>query len=664
MTRLVVIAAVMLMTACQAVVNEQPSSADRLISGFAPNLPPAELTAQCKQQISRARTAFAGLESATDPATMDSVIGRFDEIGYDVQSILHTYHLMAVHPDAQIRDAARACTTQIDDFFNAIELSRPYYNRVAAIAREGLTPTEAYVLDQTLQDFELAGVNRDAQARAQIRLLRNQISEIGKTFNTNIREDIRYVTATPDQLAGLPKDYIDARPPNESGEVKISTEYPDMVPVLTYAHDDALRADLRNVARNRGYPVNEGVLEELLGKRYELAQLLGFGNYAELSMRNKMMGDPTRASNFLATIRKALDGPLQREKDVFLKRLKKIDPEAEQVQAWQFAYLSNLLRQEDYALDSKRVRTYFTYDRVREGIFQMVEDLFEVSIEPWETETWHEDVETYQILDAGEIIGRFYMDNHPRPGKYQHAAHWTIRVGVKQRQIPLSALAQNFPKALMEHGQVETFLHEFGHLIHNMFSGTQTWAALAGMSMERDFVEAPSQMLEEWIWDYDTIRQFAINDAGEPIPESLVKKMNRARDFSQAIGTATQVYYARLALDFYTRPPGSFDLDELMKTLAEAYSPFPFVDGTHFYASFGHLYGYASDYYTYQWSLAIAKDLFSRFEQEGLRNPATARDYRQYVLGAAGSQSADAFIKDFLGREFSVDAYLDWLRSL
>ena len=189
-----------------------------------------------------------------------------------------------------------------------------------------------------------------------------------------------------------------------------------------------------------------------------------------------------------------------------LARQQKIDPKAQQVNVWQTSYLENLIRQEDYSLDSKEVRQYFKYDKVRTGIFQLTEDLFGVQIRPWKTDTWHDDVESYEMLENGQIIGRFYMDNHPRADKYKHAAHWTLRSGIKDKQIPMSGLAQNFPKGLMEHGQVETFLHEFGHLIHNMFSGTQPWFNTTGMSMERDFVEAPSQMLEEWIWDYDTLK--------------------------------------------------------------------------------------------------------------------------------------------------------------
>jgi len=380
-------------------------------------------------------------------------------------------------------------------------------------------------------------------------------------------------------------------------------------------------------------------------------------------MDSQMIGTPENAQAFLDSIGNALDAPVQSELEVMLARLKQDQPEADSVEVWQASYVQNLLRLEDYALDSQEVRTYFQYDRVRDGIFQLTEDLFGVEIEPWDTPTWHEDVETYEILENGELLGRFYMDNHPRPFKYQHAAHWTLRTGIKDKQIPMSGLAQNFPKGLMEHSQVETFLHEFGHLLHNMFASTQSWSGVAGMSMERDFVEAPSQMLEEWIWDYDTLSKFAINEAGETIPKSLVDKMTRARYFGRATGTATQIYYANLSLNFYNRAPDSFNLDELMRELEAEYAAYPHLPGTHFYANFGHLNGYSSNYYTYQWSLAIATDLFSRFEEAGLRDTDVANDYRRKVLQAAGSKPAADFVADFLGREFSTEAYIKSLQS-
>ncbi|MDG2278923.1 MAG: Zn-dependent oligopeptidase [Pseudomonadales bacterium] len=673
MIRIFALTLTVIMTSCQTANEGNPPGAIGMVStpvaavlidGFAPNTPPDELTAICNRNVEQATSAFQALETDTSPATLDSVIGGFDRSSATIEDLVHTFHLKAVHPNAAIRDAATACSLKIEDFVTMTGLSRGYYDRLVAIDQTHLSPTEQYMLTKVIRTYELAGVSRGQAEREKLRALQKEITAIGNTFGKNIREDVRYVETTLKGLSGLPEDYINNHPADESGTIKISTDYPDLYPVMTYAHNDDLRQRLRVAARARGYPVNKPILKELITKRRELAELLGFETFAELSMKDKMIEHPERAAQFLTSLREALQEPLVRETAIYLNRLREIDPDAEVVQVWQASYLSNLLRQEDYALDSKLVRTYFTYERVRAGIFGLTEDLFGVTIEPWTTETWHEDVETFQVVENGQVIGRFYMDNHPRPNKYKHAAHWTIRTGIKDQQIPLSALAQNFPKGLMEHSQVETFLHEFGHLIHNMFSGTQTWSALAGMSMERDFVEAPSQMLEEWIWDYDTLKKFALNERGEVIPEILVEKMNRARNFGQASATATQIYYARLSLDYYTRPPESFDLDELMLDLGAKYSPYPHVEGTHFYANFGHLYGYSSNYYTYQWSLAIATDLFSRFQEEGLRNTQTATEYRHRILGAAGSKPADEFVEDFLGREFSAAAYIDWLRSL
>ncbi|BDX08459.1 M3 family metallopeptidase [Planctobacterium marinum] len=635
-----------------------------LTDGIDPDMSAAQITKLCDGLLSKAKMSFEALENSSGPATLDNVVGAFDAIIEDMLPIRHVWHIRAVHPEESIRDAATACSEKQSDFFTQTGLSKGYYDRIAAIDLSKLNKTERFMVESALSDFRRAGVDKDEATRNKIRALQQEITEIGNEFNKNIRSDVRYVDATIEQLDGLPQDYIDARPADENGIIKISTDYPDLSPVMTYSTSDDLRHKLRIAARSRGYPQNEAVLKKLIEKRHELANILGFKNHAEQSMDDKMIASPENAQAFLTRVGEALKGPVEKELDVLLERLQEINPDAKEVQVWQSSFLQNLIRQEDYALDSKEVREYFHYEKVRAGIFQLTEDLFGVDIQPWETATWHEDVETYQIMENGKLLGRFYMDNHPRADKYKHAAHWTLRPGIKGKQIPLSGLAQNFPRGLMEHGQVETFLHEFGHLIHNMFSGTQKWYAITGMSMERDFVEAPSQMLEEWIWDYDTLKTFASNEKGETIPKELVAKMNRARDFGLATGTATQIFYANLSLNYYNREPDSFELDPLMLDMQDKFAAYPYVEGTHFYANFGHLNGYSSNYYTYQWSLAIATDLFSRFEKEGMRNKKVAADYRNMVLGAAGSKPAADFVADFLGREFNPEAYIKKLQSL
>ena len=446
--------------------------------------------------------------------------------------------------------------------------------------------------------------------------------------------------------------------------IRLSTDYPDYFPVMKYGSDDDLRRRLFLARMNIATPENEATLGELISRRSELAALLGYDNHAALAMDGLMIENPQRAQAFLSDIGVAVNPSAAGDMSALLQRLQQIEPGAKQVQAWQAGYLSNLVRQERYALDAREVREYFHFERVQSGILQLTEALFGVRIIPWQTQTWHEDVTAWEIREGDKVIGRFYLDMHPRDNKYKHAAHWTLRTGLKDRQVPLSGRATNFPRGLMEHTQVETFLHEFGHLLHNMCSGTQHWLDISGMSMERDFVEAPSQMLEEWVWDYETLRRFAVNDRGEPIPRSLVEKMNRSRHFGEAAGIAGQLFYANLSLNYYNRDPDSFELLPLLRELQARYSLLPYVEGTHFYNSFGHLNGYSSNYYIYQWSRAISTDLFSRFQASGLRDRKTADDFRHKVLAPGGSKPAGEAVADFLGRPFSTQAYSNYLANL
>jgi thimet oligopeptidase len=230
--------------------------------------------------------------------------------------------------------------------------------------------------------------------------------------------------------------------------------------------------------------------------------------------------------------------------------------------------------------------------------------MFGVTIRPWAAEAWHPAVRTYEIVDKGEVIGRFYLDMHPREGKYKHAAQFGIQAGIKGVQVPMAALICNFPggedpNELMEHDDVETFLHEFGHLLHTMFGGHHNRVVFSGIETEWDFVEAPSQMLEEWVWDAETLASFARNQKGEVIPVALVKKMRAGRYFGRGLWTKHQLFYAATSLNLYNKDPKTINLDQLTAQIQSKYSPFGYVDGTHFYASFGHLNGYSAIYYTY-----------------------------------------------------------------
>jgi thimet oligopeptidase len=283
---------------------------------------------------------------------------------------------------------------------------------------------------------------------------------------------------------------------------------------------------------------------------------------------------------------------------------------------------------------------------------------------------WHEDVECYEMFEDGELVGRFYLDMHPRTDKYNHAAQFDVRTGVKGVQIPEAALVCNFPggeegdPGLMQHSDVTTFLHEFGHLIHTLFAGHGEWCGIGGIRTEWDFVEAPSQMLEEWAWDPAVLQTFALHhETDEPIPTQLVKQMKQASEFGKGLGVRRQMVYAQISISCYNQDPATLDTDKLVAEITKRYQPFPYVEGTHLQCAFGHLGGYSAIYYTYMWSLVIAKDMFAQFDSADLLRPGVAVKYRNRVLTPGGSKPAATLVSDFLGREFNSDAWKAWLNE-
>jgi thimet oligopeptidase len=256
---------------------------------------------------------------------------------------------------------------------------------------------------------------------------------------------------------------------------------------------------------------------------------------------------------------------------------------------------------------------------------------------------------------------------HPRDGKYKHAAQFPLKDGVRGMQLPEGVLVCNFAApspgndALLEHDDVVTMFHEFGHLMHHVLGGHQRWIAQSGVATEWDFVEAPSQMFEEWAWSYETLSRFARDARGRTIPKQLVDNMRRANKFGLGTATVQQIFYAAISLGFHRTPPDALDQLAEVQRLQGQYTPFRYVPGTKFHASFGHLVGYSAMYYTYQWSLAIAKDLLVPFERGGLMNKATTHAYRDKVLAPGGSRDAADLVRDFLGRDHDFGAYERYL---
>ncbi len=626
-----------------------------------------DIAALCESREAGFRDRLAALESWPGAPTIDSYYKPLDAFAGSVYNFqFHASSLGGVHPDAEIRAAAEACDLNIQKLLTDLSLSRPIYDAVSKIDVSDADAETQFSIEKTLLAFQIAGVDKDEDTRTKIRDLNEQLSAIGQEFDRNIREDVRYMELdSADDLAGLPEDYVAAHPPNEDGKIVISTQYPDAFPFFEYAERDDLRKQLYLHFLNRAYPQNEPVLRNLIEARYELAQLAGFDNYAELVTADKMSGSPERVHGFLGDLKRYTTDTQEAEYDVLLARLRQDNPDAERLEPWQGTYVRSQVRREQYAVDTKVIREYFNYESSRDGILTLVQDLFGVQIVPWDTETWHEDVEAFELRDGDTVIGRFYLDMHPRDGKFGHAAMFPFVNGINGVQLPIAGLICNFPEGTgpMQHGQVVTFLHEFGHLLHWMFAGHRNWSNTSGITTEWDFVEAPSQMLEEWIWDYETISVFAKNADGEVLPRELFDSMVAARDFGLGMGTRTQLSYAATSLGLYDTHPDEIEFTEHMNSKTREYTKFEPIDGAHSWASFGHLNGYSAIYYTYQWSKAIATDMFTEFQETGLRNVETARAYREKVLAAGGSKPADQLVEDFLGRPVSFEAYAERLRG-
>ena len=630
----------------------------------------AQFKERQEKRLGAAKSAMDKLVAVKGKRTIDNTLVPFDEINRQLDMAGSQSGLIEeVSPDSATRATAEAVSQDISKFSTDLSLNRQVYDALSALDTTSMDSETKYYVQKTLRDFRLSGVDKDQATRDKIRKLNEELVLVSQEFGRNIREDKSTVTCMPADLDGLPQDFIDRHKPGTDGKITLTVEYPDYIPVSTYAKSDDLRRRMYIAYQNRAYPKNMDVLDRMRQKRHELATTLGFPDYADYIMADKMAGNAATARAFIDRV-VAASGPRQeREYAQLLARKQKDVPGANVVNFWEFSYFSELVRKSDYAFDSQELRAYLPYDQVKQGVLDISAKLFGVEYRRVkDAPVWDPSVECYEMIDGGKVAGRFYLDMHPRDNKYNHAAQFDIRTGIEGRQIPEAALICNLPggdpgdPGLCEYNDVNTFFHEFGHLLHTMFAGHHKWVGTGGIRTEHDFVEAPSQMLEEWMKSPEVLAVFAKDPkTGKVIPVDLVKRMNRANDFGKGLLVRRQMVYAGTSLACYDRDPAGVSTDQIMSDLVKKYQPFPFVDGTHFQCAFGHLDGYSAVYYTYMWSLVIAKDMFSKFDKDHLLAPGAAKDYREKVLAAGGSKPAAQMVHDFLGRDFNEQAWKTWL---
>ncbi|MFO0726993.1 MAG: M3 family metallopeptidase [Myxococcota bacterium] len=629
----------------------------------------ATYSADCAQALARAK-ARQGEIKAPGPRSL-ATLNAYNAMLAELDRASSLANLMEnVHPDQGVREAAEKCERDVSGLVSELNLDRSLYDAVVAVDKASLDADAARFQFKVVREFKRAGVDKDDATREKLKNLKAEMVKVGQDFSRNIRDDSRKIEVDPKDLAGLPEDYLKAHPAKADGKVTLSIDYPDYFPVMNYSGNEGLRKRLTVEFLNRGYPKNEGPMKKLLELRAEYAKILGAPSWAQYMAEDKMVGSAKGIEKFIAEITKSARPKMESDLKELLARKKKDDKNAKAIESWDRIYYVERVRSEKYGFDAQAARPYFPVGQTLQGMFDLYAQLFGVEFRPVaDAPVWHPSVHVYDLYEGSNRLGRFYLDLHPRASKYSHAAMFPMVTGTAGGPIAEAALVTNFPdpaagQALLDHAEVTTMFHEFGHLIHHLLASGSAWSNLAGINTEWDFVEAPSQLLEEWTWDAGVLQRFAKHaETHQPIPAEMVEKMRASEDFGKGTAVMRQVFLTALSYELHARDPKKVDLDKVTRELIKKYSPVPDVDGTHFYAGFGHLEGYSSMYYTYQWSLALAKDIFTRFEKAGLLDAGTARDYREKILKQGGRHDAKDLVHDFLGRDTNLEAYKKWLEK-
>lgn len=641
------------------------------------SLTPEAIASACESAMATCDAIIDGI--VTVPAgqrTFENTLLPLEAAGDAVAGASGAYAFMAyVSADEALRDAAREWDEKLDKYMVGISFREDLYQAIKQFsetpAAKSLSGEDGRWLEFELRDYRRNGFDLPQEKRDKVRSLMDQLVELDVQFRKNIDDYDDGLFLNREQLAGMPESWIDNLTTVEERGVtkyKVSLDYPEIQPFMANCPDGTLRRELFEKDQRKGGAPNVQVLEAAVRLRHEVATLLGYDSWAAYRTEVRMAKDPATVSSFLSDLREKV--AVKAAADLALMRkLAKERTGSDVVDIWDWRYWHNELMKSEYAVDDFEVAKYFPLDAVTDGLFDVYQRLLAVKFtEAPNAPRWHPDVLAYDIseADGGEPFARFYMDLFPRPNKYGHAAAFTLRRGRTlpdgSYQQPVSSIVANFTKpsatqpSLLRHTEVVTYFHEFGHIMHQTltrarrgrFSGTQT---------ERDFVEAPSQMLEHWCWEPAVLASFSRHfETAEPMPASLVDSMVAAKNLNSGVMTLRQMFFA--TLDFTYHSPG-FDGDSTA-TVRDLHdiTGFPYTPGTHFQSGFGHLFGYDAGYYGYMWSHVFGDDMYTLFEEAGPLDPATGMHYRKTILERGGTVDGDQLVRDFLGREPNNEAFL------
>lgn len=587
--------------------------------------------------------------------------------------------LEMLSPDESIRNAAHEALIKTQDFaVDHISQNQKLYKALQEYSQEGarkdgLSEKELYYLTESLDQFKRSGLALDEQKQAEAARLKKEIAAKALEFDANIAADQTEVSVKLPELAGLPEDFIAKLKSDDQGNYILKMDNPTFTKVMECCSVSETRKKMYQARLNRAMPINDGLLKDIIRLRDQLAHVLGFESFAAYDISSEMAKNPARVTEFLNDlVGRVKEKAAQEIKQLMVQLPEGVTKnESGKLMPWDGGYLRDQYKTKYLDINERTIAEYFPLEKTIDGLFSIYEKFFSISFEKKPMSgLWADDLILLELhpQDSKQVLGYIVLDLFPRDFKYSHACHITI---VPSYYLPdgteptaVSVVVANFPRAsdgkpaLLDRNYVNTFFHEFGHALHAQLGRTHI-GSFSGTSVKTDFVEMPSQMLEEWLFDPCILKLISSHyQTGESLSDEMIEKIQALKTFDSGIATQTQLFYANLALKLFG-PGADKDPYAIMKQLYESIRTYLYFDpADHMYASFGHLTGYGAKYYGYLWSKVFALDLFEEIKKHGLLNPEIGMKYRAEVIGEGGSVDPNTLLYNFLGREPNQAAFL------
>ena len=596
-------------------------------------------------------------------------------------SIKHDFFAVTeyLYPDKAMRDAAHIAQEEIQAFsVEHIANNKKLYEAFKAYAqgnalKEDLNAEQRYFIQETMKGFKRAGLDLPDEKLEKVKELKKKLQKLVMEFDRNIAQDASTIEVTRHELVGLPDDFIDELKKADNGKYILGVDYPTYSRVMQYATVEPMRKRHYEAFSNRAYPANEQLLKDIVAVRDELAKLLGYESFAALNIDDQMVKSAKKAEAFLQDVRAKAEKKDNQELDAFIKELPEsvvLMPDGK-VKAWDLALLKTRYKQKNFNIDEQKIAEYFPMEHTVEQLLDIYRQFLGVDFKEVPVSgLWHEDVKLVEVYnkDRSQLYGYLFLDLHPRPNKYSHAAHAGIVPAVKlpdgKRLPAVSVVMANFTKptkdkpSLLLRNEVSTFFHEFGHALHALLGATEL-GSFAGTRVKTDFVEMPSQMLEEWLWDKEILKKVSKHyQTGEPLSDEVIDNIIALKRYDSGGFVTRQAMLAQYALEMF-KPGADKDPYTILHTLLPKALPRMYYGPEYrLFTNFGHLTGYGAKYYGYLWSKVFALDLFDTIKKTGLLNPEIGKRYVTEIIGKGGSVDPNQLLKNFLGREPRKDAFI------